>query len=59
MDVLTDGLNHQMFAFLPKINPKMCGISAEPSDDVDGSMKISARQTKQTISLVGDNALSY
>ena len=58
-DVLTDGLNHQMFAFLPKINPQKCGISDSTAEDVDGSMKISAGKDKQKISLVGESSLAY
>lgn len=41
-----------MFAFLPKTNPAMCGISN--SDAAEGSMKINADLTKKTISLLGD-----
>ena len=48
-----------MFAFLPKTNPKMCGISSSTAEDVEGSMKLSAGETKQSISLVGDKALRF
>lgn len=58
-NVLTNGKNHQMFAFLPKTSPKMCGISSAQSEDVEGQMKIEASFEKQTISLVGDNALQF
>jgi len=58
-NVLTNGKNHQMFAFLPKTSPKMCGISTTQAEDVEGSMKINADLTKQSISLVGDTALQY
>ena len=58
-DVLTYGMNYQMFAFLPKINPKTCGISNSDASDVEGSMRLEASTTKQTISLSGDKALAY
>ena len=58
-DVLTDGLNHQMFAFLPKITPERCGISDSTAEDVDGSMKITAGKDTQKISLLGPQALLY
>lgn len=48
-----------MFAFLPKIYPKLCGISNSDLTEVEGSMRIEAGQTKQTISLTGDSALAY
>ena len=48
-----------MFAFLPKTNPKMCGISESDAEDVEGLMGISAGETKQKISLLGNKALKY
>ena len=52
----SDSKNHQLFAFLPKINAKKCGInSSSPSD-----MKIlTKRNEKQTISLIGNNSLRF
>ena len=58
-DILTDGKNHQMFAFLPKTSPKMCGISRDLTEDVEGSMRLDAEFTKQTISLLKGNSLQY
>ena len=48
-----------MFAFLPKTNAEMCGISKNNSEDNEGSMKLSAKLKRQTISLVKDKALKY
>ena len=50
--ILTGGMNHQMFAFLPMTNPKMCGISSSTEVSESG-MKLTATKTKQMISLVG------
>lgn len=58
-DILTDGKNQQMFAFLPKTSPKMCGISRTLTEDVEGSMRLDADLTKQTISLLKGNSLQY
>jgi len=33
-----------MFAYLPKTNPKMCGISQNTVADVEGSMQIKATE---------------
>ena len=43
-----------MFAYLPKINATRCGIHENNS-----SMKLYAKRTKQSISLIGENALRY
>lgn len=48
-----------MFAFLPKITPKKCGISSSTAEDADEQMKISASKDKQQISLLGPNQLKY
>lgn len=61
MPVLTGGKNHQMFAFLPKTNPKTCGISSSSLEDAEGSMRISAIEGDgfQKIDLTGDKALKF
>lgn len=61
LPILTDGKNHQMFAFLPKTNPKMCGISTSSVEDAEGSMRISAIEGDgiQSIDLTGDKALKF
>ena len=49
-NILTGGKNHQMFAFCPKTNPKMCGISNSKVEDNEEGMKIIAGADPKTIS---------
>jgi len=49
-----------MFAFLPKTNPKMCGISDSSTEDVEGSMSLKANDAYgEWISLTGDKSLRF
>lgn len=36
-NILTDGINYQMFAFCPKTNPKTCGISNSVIEDTESA----------------------
>jgi len=48
MNVLTNGVfNYQMFAFVPKINPYMCGIKSTRSPFKPDQMKIFASNFQQ------------
>ena len=60
MNILTDGkFNYQMFAFLPKTNPRNCGISTIASSFYEGDMKVYVDENPRTISLRENNALKY
>jgi len=57
-NVLTNGFNHQLFAYCPRTNAKTCGISSSTTG-AEGSMVLAASNKTQTISLIGDQQIRY
>jgi hypothetical protein len=60
--ILTGGVNYQMFAFCPKTNPKMCGISNSKVEDDESAHKILAGAEPKTITaklLMREGAPTY